>query len=57
MLCKSCLQEKVQSEFYVSNKSRCKACIKASVRANRLEKIEHYRSYDRARSSLPRKHG
>lgn len=47
--CKSCERELIASAFYVSCKSRCKECVKASVRANRAEKIEYYRSYDRLR--------
>lgn len=53
MLCKSCNCEKEVSAFYASNKARCKECIKVSVRANRLEKIDYYRSYDRMRASQP----
>lgn len=53
MNCKSCLCEKPVDAFYASNKTRCKECIKASVRENRLERIEHYRQYDRMRSSQP----
>lgn len=53
MLCKDCLLEKPLEAFYLSNKSRCKECIKEAVRANRLAKLEYYRSYDRARTSNP----
>lgn len=53
MLCKSCNCNKEVSAFYASNKTRCKECIKASVRANRLEKIDYYRQYDRMRASQP----
>lgn len=51
MWCKACCQNLDESLFYESNKSRCKDCIKASVKKNRLEKIEYYRSYDRMRAS------
>lgn len=47
--CKSCERELEAEAFYVSNLSRCKECVKASVRANRAEKIDYYRSYDRLR--------
>ena len=47
MKCKSCGLEKDPSLFYVSNKSRCKDCVKESVKSNRKENIEHYREYDR----------
>lgn len=53
MYCKQCLKDKLSSEFYASNKTRCKECIKASVRQNRLENIEHYRAFDRKRSKNP----
>lgn len=54
MRCKACGKDHLdESAFYASNKSRCKECIKASVIANRLEKIEYYRSYDRMRGSQP----
>ena len=53
MICKSCKKYLTDSDFYVSNKSRCKACITAAVKANRIENIEHYRSFDRLRGSLP----
>ena len=53
MHCKSCLTDKPATEFYSSNRTRCAECIKASVRANRLEKIDYYRSYDRLRAGQP----
>ena len=53
MHCKQCQMEKDATAFYASNKNRCKECIKASVRANRLDKIDYYRAFDRARSSQP----
>lgn len=53
MICKSCNGNFDASAFYASNKSRCKTCIKAAVTANRLEKIDYYRSYDRMRASQP----
>lgn len=53
MKCRSCLLTKRQDDFYKSNKTRCKECIKASVRQNRLDNLEYYRSYDRKRASRP----
>lgn len=47
--CKSCETGKPATEFYASNQSRCKECVKASVRANRQEKADYYRAYDRKR--------
>lgn len=51
MRCKSCGIE--GAEFYQSNKSKCKECIKAAVLKNRLENIDRIRSYDRLRGSQP----
>lgn len=53
MFCRACQSDKPETAFYASNKTRCKECIKASVRANRLEKIDYYREYDRMRASQP----
>lgn len=53
MRCKTCLLDKEDGDFYASNKTKCKECIKSAVRRNRLEKLEYYRSYDRQRSSKP----
>lgn len=53
MLCKICNSIKDAADFYSSNQSRCKECIKKSVRANRASKIDHYRAFDRARASMP----
>jgi len=53
MNCKNCHQKKEASAFYLSNQSRCKECIKESVRVNRLEKIDYYRAYDKMRAAQP----
>lgn len=53
MRCQCCHQEKAEAEFYVSNRARCKACVREAVRANRLDKIDYYRQYDRMRASQP----
>lgn len=53
MHCKQCQTDKDVTAFYASNKNRCKECIKESVRANRLDKIDYYRAFDRARGSQP----
>ena len=47
--CKSCEGFFNARAFYVSNQTRCKECVKSSVRSNRAEKIEYYQSYDRLR--------
>ena len=51
--CKLCGIAKPADGFYSSNKSRCKECIKESVRAHRIANIEYYRSFDKARGSMP----
>ena len=53
MRCGFCKQYKQDSEFYSSNKTTCKECVKANVRANRIGKIDYYRQYDRLRASMP----
>lgn len=53
MRCKTCMNDLPESAFYSSNKSRCKECVKSSVRENRIANIEHYRSFDRMRASQP----
>lgn len=47
--CKSCEGFFEADEFYASNASRCKECVKAQMRKNRAEKIDYYRLYDRQR--------
>lgn len=47
--CKQCKMVKPDDCFYESNQTRCKECVKEAVRANRQEKIEYYRAYDRER--------
>lgn len=53
MLCRYCLSDKPESEFYASNRSSCKQCVRDKSTANRLMKIDYYRQYDRARASMP----
>lgn len=53
MQCKSCLLHKQERDFYVSNSTKCKECVKAAVKQNRLENLEHYRLYDRQRGQRP----
>lgn len=47
--CKVCGNERGPDAFYASNQSTCKDCVKASVRRNREENADYYRSYDRMR--------
>ncbi len=53
MFCKTCHQEKPADGFYACNRTRCKECIKASVREHRQENLEHIRAYDKMRASMP----
>jgi hypothetical protein len=47
--CKSCEGFCEADGFYASNLSRCKECVKASVRENRVANADYYRAYDRKR--------
>jgi len=51
--CIQCLVAKSENDFYKSNKSRCKDCVKKSVKKHRAEKIDYYRQYDRTRALNP----
>lgn len=52
MKCTKCETDKPLSDFYAKDR-RCKECRCAIVRANRLENLEKYREYDKARSMRP----
>lgn len=58
-ICFKCHKAKERTEFYGHPQmgdgllGKCKECTKADALATRLAKIEHYRSYDRARASEP----
>jgi hypothetical protein len=47
--CKTCGGSFEEDAFYASNLATCRECVKAAVRKNRAEKIDYFRSYDRAR--------
>ncbi len=53
MRCKTCSIDKPSEGFYVSNKTRCKECVKDAVNKNRLANIDRIRAYDRSRASMP----
>lgn len=59
--CIKCRLVKTADGFYRNPGSRdgragkCIECTKADVRRNRLEKIEHYRAYDRKRAGDPKR--
>jgi hypothetical protein len=53
MHCKTCHSDKLESDFYTSNPTRCKECVKASVLKYRQENLERVRAYDRMRGSMP----
>lgn len=53
MICNKCRTDKPKDAFYASNGTTCKECVKDSVKKNRLEKIDYYRSFDNARASMP----
>lgn len=50
--CVKCEAVKSDDCFYPSDR-KCKECRKAMVRANRLDKIDHYQEFDRKRSMEP----
>lgn len=51
--CKHCNTDKPDEDFYDSNPSKCKECIKSAVRRNREQNIEKYREYDKQRGNEP----
>lgn len=40
-------------DFYKSNQTKCKECVKAAVSKHRQENLERVRAYDRMRGSMP----
>lgn len=47
--CRVCGAIKPHNEFYAGQASKCKECVKESVRKNRADKVEYYRAYDKKR--------
>lgn len=53
MRCKSCGQDCQPEQFYASNQTKCKECVKKAAKQNRMARIDYYRSYDRMRAAQP----
>lgn len=53
LICKHCHTEKHEEDFYASSKSKCKECIKSSVKSHRERNIEKVREYDKQRGNQP----
>lgn len=51
--CKVCKFVKELTDFYESNQSKCKDCVKRAVNDHRAANIESIRAYDRERGKLP----
>ena len=51
LICKACGHSLPSDAFYASNKTRCKECVCAAVRANREARVDQYREYDRGRAN------
>ena len=49
--CNFCKWVKSDKDFYPSNKTKCRDCIKKAVKENRGKNIERYREYDRVRGN------
>lgn len=52
---KPCRKCGVEAEHYTSIPTCCKECWKDRVRANRSEKAEQYRAFDRKRNQTPKR--
>lgn len=53
MRCKKCGKVKSLDEFYESNFSTCKECVRSAVKANRAAKADYYKAFDKIRAKLP----
>ena len=51
--CRKCGIEKPLTEFYGSDRNKCKECVKLAVSTNRAANIDYYRSYEASRATLP----
>lgn len=52
---KTCRKCGRSAEHYASITTACKECWKLQVKANRKEKAEYYREFDRKRSKTPKR--
>lgn len=50
MICGKCKSDKREEDFYRSNKTKCKECVREAVRNNRMANQSYYREYDRHRA-------
>jgi len=53
LTCNHCHTEKPEEDFYASSKSKCKECIKSTVRSHREQNIDRIREYDKQRGNQP----
>lgn len=51
--CKTCQQEKPETDFYACSKTRCKDCQREAVKNYRLQNVDKVRAKDRQRANLP----
>lgn len=51
--CNKCSKELPADTGFYASDNTCKECRKARVKQNRLDKIEYYKAYDKARDSRP----
>ena len=49
LICKVCGATKSADEFYKSNRSTCKECVKSQSKEYRQKNSEYYREYDKRR--------
>lgn len=53
MLCKSCLVDREVIEFYSSNKTTCKECVKSRSRQRLIDNPEAVKAYEKSRAKEP----
>lgn len=55
MFCAKCCVEKNRFEFYESNRTKCKSCVREAARKWRLDHLEYAKEQDRSRGKDPRR--